>query len=125
MTEYKLFEGCVIGNRLPYLEASSKKVLDKIGVTTSSCPFSCCPDPTGMKSFDNKAWLALGARNLALAEAENLPILSLCNGCTNTLRGVQYQLKHDNLKMEKINAELSKIGKNYKGSIDIAHFVDV
>ena len=30
MTEYKLFEGCVIGNRIPFLEASSRKVLDKI-----------------------------------------------------------------------------------------------
>ena len=125
MTEYKLFEGCVIGNRIPFIEASSRKVLDKIGVQTSQAPFACCPDPTGVKCFDNMAWLTMGARNLCLAESEGKPIISLCNGCANTLRGVQHQLKHDSLKKEKVNAELAKIGKEYKGSIDVIHFVDV
>jgi heterodisulfide reductase subunit B len=125
MTEYKMFEGCTIGNRIPFIEASSRKVLDKIGVQTSQAPFACCPDPTGVKAFDNMAWLAMGARNICLAEAEGKPIISLCNGCTNTLRGVQHQLKNDSLKKEKVNAELAKIGKEYKGSIDIVHFVDV
>ncbi|MFX1344546.1 MAG: CoB--CoM heterodisulfide reductase iron-sulfur subunit B family protein [Promethearchaeota archaeon] len=125
MTEYKLFEGCVIGNRIPFIEAASRKVFDKIGVQTSQAPFACCPDPTGLKSFDNTAWLALGARNLSLAEAEGKDIISLCNGCTNTLRGVQYQLKHDSNKKEAINKDLAKIGKKYKGSIDVKHFVDV
>jgi len=125
MTEYKMFEGCVIGNRIPFLEASSRKVLDKIGVQVTQAPFSCCPDPTGVKAFDNTAWLALGARNLCLAEAEGKDIISLCNGCANTLRGVQHQLKHDSNKMEKINKELAKVGKEYKGTISVKHFVDV
>ncbi|MFX1398766.1 MAG: CoB--CoM heterodisulfide reductase iron-sulfur subunit B family protein [Promethearchaeota archaeon] len=125
MTEYKMFEGCTIGNRIPFIEAASRKVLDKIGVQTSQAPFSCCPDPTGMKSFDNDAWLAIGARNLCLAESEGKDIISLCNGCTNTLRGVSTQLKHDSNKKAKVNAELAKIGKEFKGSIDVKHFVDV
>jgi heterodisulfide reductase subunit B len=125
MTEYKMFEGCTIGNRIPFIEAASMKVFEKVGIETSQAPFSCCPDPTGMKSFDNDAWLTLGARNLSLAEAEGKNIISLCNGCTNTLRGVQYQLKHDSMKMEKVNEELAKIGKNYEGTSDIKHFVDV
>ncbi|MHA1884856.1 MAG: heterodisulfide reductase-related iron-sulfur binding cluster, partial [Promethearchaeota archaeon] len=125
MTEYKMFEGCTIGNRIPFIEASSRKVLDKLGVQTSQAPFSCCPDPTGMKSFDNDAWLAIGARNLCLAEAEGKDILSLCNGCTNTLRGVKHQLKHDTVKKDRINLELAKIGKEYKDTAEVRHFVDV
>ncbi|MFW9864831.1 MAG: CoB--CoM heterodisulfide reductase iron-sulfur subunit B family protein [Candidatus Thorarchaeota archaeon] len=125
MTEYKMFEGCTIGNRIPFIEAASRKVFEKFGIETTQAPFSCCPDPTGMKSFDNDAWLAIGARNLCLAESEGKNIVSLCNGCTNTLRGVQHQLKHDSLKMDKVNAELAKIGKQYRGSIDVKHFVDV
>jgi heterodisulfide reductase subunit B len=125
MTEYKMFEGCVIGNRIPFIEAASRKVFDKVGISTSQAPFSCCPDPTGMKSFDNDAWLAIGARNLTIAEAEGKDIVSLCNGCANTLRGVQHQLKHDSLKKNKVNAELAKIGREYKGSIDVKHFIDV
>ena len=120
-----MFEGCIIGNRIPFIEAASMKVFEKVGIETSQAPFSCCPDPTGIKSFDNDAWLTLGARNLTLAETEGKDIISLCNGCTNTLRGVQYQLKHDSTKMEKVNQELAKIGKNYEGTIGIKHFVDV
>ncbi|MFX0058401.1 MAG: CoB--CoM heterodisulfide reductase iron-sulfur subunit B family protein [Candidatus Hodarchaeota archaeon] len=125
MTEYKMFEGCTIGNRIPFIEAASRKVFDKVGIETSQAPFSCCPDPTGMKSFDNNAWLAVGARNLCLAEAEGKDIISLCNGCANTLRGVQHQLKHDSLKMNKVNKELAKIGKEFKGTVDVKHFVDI
>ncbi|KKL83613.1 hypothetical protein LCGC14_1973000 [marine sediment metagenome] len=125
MTEYKMFEGCTIGNRIPFIEASSRKVFDKLGIQTSQAPFSCCPDPVGMKSFDNDAWLVMGARNLSLAEAEGKDIVSLCNGCTNTLRGVKHQLQHDSLKRDKINAQLAKVGKEFRGSIDIKHFIDV
>ncbi len=125
MTEFKMFEGCTIGNRIPFIEAASRKVFEKVGIETSQAAFSCCPDPTGMKSFDNNAWLTIGAMNLCLAEAEGKDIISLCNGCTNTLRGVQHQLKHDSLKKEKVNKELAKIGKEFKGTIDVKHFVDV
>ncbi len=120
-----MFEGCTIGNRIPFIEAASRKVFDKIGIQTSQAPFACCPDPTGMKSFDNDAWLVMGARNLCLAEAEGKDIVSLCNGCANTLRGVKTVLKHDEQKKAKVNEALSKIGKQYKGSIDIKHFVDL
>ena len=125
MTEYKMFQGCTIGNRIPFIETASRKVFDKLGIQTSPAPFSCCPDPTGMKSFDNDAWLVMGARNLCLAEAEGKDIISLCNGCANTLKGVKTQLKHDRLKMDKVNAHLAKVGKQYKGSIDTKHFLDV
>ncbi len=64
MTEYKMFEGCVLGNHIPAIEAACRKVFDKVGIETSQAPFSCCPDPTRMKSFDNDARLAIGARNL-------------------------------------------------------------
>ena len=125
MAEFKMFEGCLIGNRIPFIEASCRKVFDKLGIATSQAPFSCCPDPTGFANFDNDGWLAVGARNLALAESEGKDIISLCNGCSNTLKLVNHTLKHDSFKKDKINAELAKIGKEYKGTIDVKHFVSV
>lgn len=120
-----MFEGCTIGNRIPFIEAATRKVFEKLGIETSEAPFSCCPDPTGFKSFDDDGWLAIGARNLCLAENEGKDIISLCNGCTNTLRGVQHQLAHDSMKKNKVNVELKKIGKEYKGTIKVKHFIDV
>lgn len=125
MKEYILFAGCTIGNRIPFIEASARKVFDKLGLSIYEAPFSCCPDVTGVKNVDNDTWLLLGARNICLAEAEGKDIITLCNGCANTLRGVNYQLKNDKAKKSRINVELAKIKREYQGSIEIKHFADV
>ncbi len=125
MVEYKLFPGCTIQNRIPFLEATSRKVLEKLGVTLSNAAFACCPEPVGFQAVDTKAWLALGARNLSLAEAEGKDIVSLCNGCTQTLKAVNHQLQHSAAKKDAVNAALAKVGKSYKGSCTVKHFVEV
>ena len=98
MAELKLFLGCVIPNRLPFIEATSRKVFDKLGIQTSDAPFACCPEPIGFHSVCETSWLAMGARNLSIAEGEGKDIISLCNGCTNTLKGVKHELDHDDDK---------------------------
>ncbi len=123
--EYKMFQGCVIGNRIPFLEASSRKVFDKLGVKISEAAFACCPDPVGFNAVDHTSWVAMGARNLTLAEAEGKDIVSLCNGCFQTLKAVNEELKHDDHEKEKVNKILSQIGKEFKGTINVKHFVEV
>jgi len=123
--EYKMFEGCTIGNRIPFIEASARKVFDKLGIKTSEAPFACCPDPVGFNSTDHLSWLAMGARNLTIAESEAKNIVSLCNGCFQTLKAVNHELKHDEHEKEKINGILKTIGREFKGTIDVYHFVEV
>ena len=125
MTEYKMFQGCTIGNRIPFLEASARKVFDKLGIATSEAPFACCPDPVGFNSVDHESWLAMGARNLTLAEEEGKDIISLCNGCFQTLKLVNKELSHDEHEKAKVNKILSEIGREFKGSISVKHFVEV
>lgn len=121
--EKLLFPGCMIGNRIPYLEASARKVFEKLGVKTADAAFSCCPDPVGFQSVDKESWLALGARNLCLAEEAGKNIVSLCNGCTQTLTLVNHELKDSAHEKEKVNKILGKVGKEFKGSIDVSHFL--
>ncbi|MEJ2294669.1 MAG: heterodisulfide reductase-related iron-sulfur binding cluster [Candidatus Lokiarchaeota archaeon] len=123
--EYKLFQGCTIGNRIPFIEASARKVFEKLGIKTSEAPFACCPDPVGFNAVDHKSWLAMGARNLTIAEEENLPIVSLCNGCFQTLKAVNQELKHDEHEKEKINEILKTVKREFKGTINVKHFVEV
>src|SRR5271157_39066 len=125
MVEYKLFPGCTIQNRIPFLESTSRKVFDKLGVQLSGAAFSCCPEPVGFQAVDTNAWLAMGANNLCLAEAEGIDIMSLCNGCTQTLKAVNHQLIKHPAKKEEVNAALAKIGKNFQGSCKVKHFVEV
>jgi len=123
--EYKMFQGCVIGNRIPFIEASARKVFDKLGINTSDAAFACCPDPVGFNSTDHLSWLAMGARNLTIAEEEEKNIISLCNGCFQTLKLVNEELKHDEHEKEKINKLLKTIGREFKGTINVKHFVEV
>lgn len=123
--EYKLFQGCVIGNRIPFIEASARIVFEKLGIKTSEGAFACCPDPVGFNSTDHLSWMAMGARNLTIAEAEGKDIVSLCNGCFQTLKLVNEELKEDDHEREKINNLLKTVGREFKGNINVWHFVEV
>ncbi len=125
MEEYDLFPGCVIPNRLPYLEDSARKVFDKLGLKTHDAPFNCCPDPVGFQSVHHKSWMGLSARNLTISEKNGRSIMSICNGCTQTLKIVNEELKHNEHEKNEINRILSKIGREFKGSIEVKHFVQV
>lgn len=124
-TEYKLFPGCLMTNRLPFLEASAKVVFDELGVGYSSADFACCPNPVGLRFVDIKTWCALAARNLVEAEKENKNIMSLCNGCAQSLIIADHEMKHDPILKDEVNEILKKVGKEYKGTINVLHFVKV
>ncbi|MHA1733248.1 MAG: CoB--CoM heterodisulfide reductase iron-sulfur subunit B family protein, partial [Promethearchaeota archaeon] len=122
----KFFLGCVIPARYPFLEASARKMFSKLGVEVEDVEgASCCPDPTGLEAIDHKSWLALGARNLALYEEDGSDVLSLCNGCTETLKWVQHDLNSNPEEKEEINEMLRKVGREYRGTSQIRHFTQV
>ena len=125
MADMKLFLGCTIPNRLPYLEDAARKVFNKLGIETSDAPFACCPEPVGFHSIDHEAWLAMSARNLSIAENEGKDIVSLCNGCYQTLAVANHELKKNAAEKGKINKILSKVNKEYKGTSNVKHFVHV
>ena len=122
---YDLFLGCVIPARLPYLEASARKIFEKLGIELKDVDgFSCCPDPTGIELIDHKTWLALGARNLSLCN-KNGGVISFCSGCVETLKGVNYFINKDLSVKKEVNKYLQKIGKVYEGKTKVKHFAEV
>jgi heterodisulfide reductase subunit B len=125
MVEYALFLGCNIPNRLPHLELAARKILPKFDINLVDIPeFGCCPEPIGIQELSQTTWMAMAAINLALAEEKGLDIITLCNGCFETLRTVNTELKHNGHKA-KVNAVLSKIGKEYKGKQNVKHILEV
>jgi heterodisulfide reductase subunit B len=126
MVDYALFLGCNIPNRLPHLELAARNVLPKLDVNLIDIPeFGCCPEPIGIQELSRDAWMAMAAINLCLAEEKGLNIVTLCNGCFETLRTVNVELKEDSHHKDKVNAVLSKIGKEYKGTQEVKHVLEV
>jgi heterodisulfide reductase subunit B len=49
----------------------------------------------------------------------------MCNGCLNTLAIVNHELKHDKGLRDSINEMLKDIGLQFKGTIEVKHFMQV
>jgi len=122
--KYLVFLGCVIPYRISSYEISTRKVLDKLGVELVGMPeFNCCGFP--LDPISHEILLTLAARNLCLAEQQNLNIMTLCNGCFGTLNHVNRELKEDKKLRERVNTYLKKIGIEFKGTTTVKHLVHV
>ncbi len=121
---YLLFLGCVIPYRISSYEISARKVLEKLGVELVEMPeFNCCGFPLDPVNHD--MMLTLAARNLCLAEQQNLNIMTLCNGCFGVLNEVNKMLKEDKKLKEKVNGYLKEIGMEFMGTITVKHLIHV
>ncbi len=123
--DYALFIGCQIPARLQSYEVSARKVLSEaLGIGLIDIKeFNCCGYP--VRNFDYNAFVLASARNLALAEKEDLDIIALCSCCYGSLKKVEYLLKKDQALKEWANQILDKEGLQYNGTTKARHFLSV
>ena len=120
------FYGCMIPIKYPQMEAAFKRTMPALGVELVDLEgFTCCPDPIFYKSKDVLGWLTVAARNLCVAEEAGTDIVTLCSGCTATLKEAVFLLAEDEQLREKVNKRLAKIGREYKGTVKVEHAVVV
>jgi len=120
-----IFTGCVIPIKYPGMEVAMRYLAPKLGIELVDVKFGCCPAPTGLKGVHFDAWLALAARNLCLTEEKGLDVVTLCAGCTNTLRETNHILAQDEKKRLFVHGMLERLGKSYQGNMQIFHLPDL
>jgi heterodisulfide reductase subunit B len=121
---YLVFLGCAIPYRAAAYEISARAVLRKLGVEIVEMPqFNCCGLP--IDPVDHEMMLIMASRNLSIAERNGLDILTLCPGCSGTLRKVNRTLREDGELRRKINGYLAEAGLGYQGEIKVKHLVQV
>lgn len=126
MVQYLFFKGCTIPVKFPNIEKLAKTILPEIGIELLEIEeFSCCPDPIQVQGANLTFWNAVAARNLAIAEEKGLNIITLCNGCLNTLAIVNHNLKKDPELRAKVNEILKETGYQFKGTIEVKHLMQV
>jgi len=124
--EYALFLGCTIPLKLPHLEKAYRDIASILDVKMKEMEgVSCCPEPVSMQSLNIDTWMALGARNLAIAENMGLDIMTICSGCYETLKTVSVLLEEDEEYLKKINEILKKINYTYTGKTKVYNFVEL
>ncbi|MGD8544968.1 MAG: CoB--CoM heterodisulfide reductase iron-sulfur subunit B family protein, partial [Candidatus Bathyarchaeota archaeon] len=122
--KFLIFLGCVTPYRVLSYEISTRKVLGKLGVELVEMPeFNCCGFP--MDPINHDLMLTLAAKNLCLAEKEDLDIVTLCNGCFSILNETNEVLKQDKELKEKINGYLKEINMRFEGKRTVKHLIHV
>ena len=123
--ELHLFRGCLIPTRLPFLEKSSRRVLDVLRVEVEDLPgATCCVEPIGLRSMAYDTWLVVAARMLSIAESAGRDILTLCNGCYLSLKEAHHLLL-DEGRREEVNRTLGELGRHYGGGSEVIHLLDL
>ncbi len=125
--KYGFFLGCIMPLRYPGIESSTREVLKTLGVELVDMNgASCCPAPGVTRSFDQNYWLAMAARNLTIAEKMGVDIVTICNGCFDTLFETAHKLNHDPEARKKVNKILKDAtGVEYNGTVNVRHFVEL
>ena len=125
MTSYALFLGCTIPARQPNYELSVRKALAKLGIELVDLANMTCCAPAPVQSIDLETSLAVAAYNICLAEEADLNLITLCSGCFESLAVANAMLKADEKLKAKINRILSEAGKEFRGSKEVKHYLQV
>lgn len=119
--KYALFLGCTVPTRGLNYELSTRKVCEKLGIELVDIPqFSCCGFP--IRSVSNETGFIMAVRNLAIAEKQGLPIITLCSACTETLTEANHMAKENPEFLRRMNKSLEQIGLKYNGTVEVKHF---
>ncbi len=124
MTKYALYPGCVMPTEQYAYEVSIREVLPLLNIDLVDVEgFSCCGEP--MKSMNQLMVLYLSARNLALAERQDLDLFVPCPMCHLSLSECQRVMDSNKEMRDRMNGMLASEDLQYNGSIDIVHTVDL
>jgi len=124
--KFALFLGCIAPLRYPGIEKATRDVFKALGYNLKEMTGAgCCPAPGVIRSFNQATWLALAARNLAIAEKQGCDILTICNGCYGSLFDANHMLNEDPELMKKVNTILKEVGMHYEGKVQVRHFAEV
>ena len=121
--KYAFYLGCIMPNRYPAIEKSTRYVMEKLGYELLDMErAACCPAPGVLRSFDKEDWMVAAARNLCIAEKMDVDLLTVCNGCFGTLQEVNTQLHENEELRARVNEKLKLLGDyEFKATIEVKH----
>ncbi len=124
MKDFTIFWGCTIQARFPFLEKSTRLVLEGFKLPYRDIDgFTCCPEKSLVNNVDHATFVVTAARNVAVADAEGVDVVSPCTGCISNLATVSSELKTHPKEKDAVNGLLKEVGREFKGESMLAHLV--
>jgi succinate dehydrogenase / fumarate reductase cytochrome b subunit len=126
--KYAYYPGCVAQGACGELYLSTKSLTQALGIQLIELKKAAC---CGSGTFKENSQLledTVNARNIALAEELNLPLLTHCSTCQGVIGHVDQRLKEsqstDPAYLNQVNGLLAKEGcLPYRGSTEVKHLL--
>ncbi|MCA9472617.1 MAG: CoB--CoM heterodisulfide reductase iron-sulfur subunit B family protein [Nitrospirales bacterium] len=121
--KYAFFPGCVSKGACPELYQSVMQVYPKIGIELEEMTTASCTGAGVLQEKDRRLGDVLNARTFALAEQQQLPIMTICSTCQGVMSQANHRMTTDPAYLAEINQILGEEGLQYQGTTSIRHFV--
>jgi len=124
--KFALFTGCVAKGATRELMLSTMKSAEGLGIEFIEMKSAACCG-AGVVSEKNPLLAdALNARSIAIAEEQDLDLVTICSTCQGILKKTENHVDSDPVYKEKVNNVLEEGGHQYAGGkIKIQHFANV
>lgn len=126
--KYAYFPGCVAQGACRELYQSTQALTQALGIELVELKKAACCGSGTFKEDSQLLEDTVNARNIALAEELNLPLLTHCSTCQGVIGHVNENLKECKTSnpayVEQVNGLLHKEGCSpYRGSTDVKHLL--
>ncbi|MBN2156065.1 MAG: CoB--CoM heterodisulfide reductase iron-sulfur subunit B family protein [Candidatus Lokiarchaeota archaeon] len=135
--KYSYFPGCNLKTNSVGFEETAIAVSKKLNAELVEMPEWNCCGTIHTQTTDNLMKRIAPVRNLARAaehvknlensskEVIHKQVVTLCSMCNSTLKIVNAEVKEDTDKLEPINWQLEYDNLEYKGDMEVKHFLEI
>jgi len=127
MREYSYYPGCSLKGSGRHYEESLLASFEALGMKLKELPDWNCCGATSYMAVDEHAAFAMVARNLAIAQAEGLPVVVPCAACyLNFKKTVHYMKEYPDIA-ERVCSAIEKAGFKYdcERGVEVLHPMEV
>jgi succinate dehydrogenase cytochrome b subunit len=121
--KFAYYPGCSARSTCAELNEATHRVAKRLGLELVALESATCTGARELRAIDPIGFFTLNLRILALAEREDLPLMTICNTCTLNLLDAHAAFLEDPRLAEKVNASFADEGLRYSGRTRISHFL--
>ncbi len=125
MKKYAYFPGCSLEKMALSYHLSTIETTRQLGVELKELEDWNCCGATAYFHVDELLANTLCARNLAIAEREQLDLVAPCSGCYKNMYFASAHLKSDPDLAEHINYALEEDNLRFTGNVSVRHLIEV
>ncbi|HZP70598.1 MAG TPA: CoB--CoM heterodisulfide reductase iron-sulfur subunit B family protein [Pseudolabrys sp.] len=120
---FAYYPGCSARSTCAELNVATHRVARRLGLDLLQLDSATCTGARELRAIDPAGFYTLNIRILALAEREQLPLMTICNTCTLNLLDAHAAFVSDEALAQGVNDKLAPENLKYSGHTRISHFL--